>query len=128
MKLSDKLIKNTGIMKKENKNTEKSGVPPWLQTGVISLDDIIDIIIVDNSNYDRQTVKKAMIEFQKVLFKKLKEDCSVKSAFGTFYPHFGEMNPNTGNKELTVEFVPTKEMLAKIGERKLEQLSKVSLN
>ncbi len=111
-------------MKKESESPE---IPAWLLSGVMSVSDIIDIII-DNSNYDRDTVKEAMMEFQKVLYEKLKEGYSVKSAFGTFYPHFEEMNPVTKTKEFTVEFVPTKKMLTKIEERKLQKLNNISLN
>ncbi|HEY5590194.1 MAG TPA: DNA-binding domain-containing protein [Paludibacter sp.] len=114
-------------MKENSDNNEKPDVPPWLLTGVISLNDIIDIII-ENSNYERETVKEAMTAFQKVLYEQLKEGYSVKSAFGTFYPHFEELNPITGEKGFAVEFVPTKKMLKKIEERKLQRLNDISLN
>jgi nucleoid DNA-binding protein len=111
-------------MKKDN---EKPKIPDWLSTGVMSLNDIIDIIIA-NSNYDPETVKAAMMQFQKVLYEKLKEGYSIKSSFGTFYPHFDQMDPITGEKILSVEFVPTDEMLKKIEARKLERLNNISLN
>ncbi|MDD4991690.1 MAG: DNA-binding domain-containing protein [Paludibacter sp.] len=111
-------------MKKDN---EKPKVPEWLLTGVMSLNDIIDIIIA-NSNYDRETVKTAMIEFQKVLYERLKEGYSVKSAFGSFYPHFDQTDPVTGEKILAVEFVPTEDMLKKIEEQKILRLDNISLN
>jgi len=110
--------------KSENENSE---VPPWLVNGVMSLNDMIDIII-DNSDYDRQTVKEAMLEFQKVLYEKLDQGYSVKSFFGTFYPHFGEVNPETGKKTFTVEFVPTKKILRKIEQQKVQRLNNISLN
>ena len=114
-------------MKEDKEYDEKPEIPEWLLSGVMSVSDIIDIII-DNSNYDRDTVKEAMLKFQKTLYEKLKEGYSVKSTFGTFYPHFEKENPVTGNKEFSVEFVPTKEMLTKIEKRKLEKLNNISLN
>jgi len=114
-------------MKENNDNSEKPDVPPWLLTGVISLSDIIDIII-DISDYDPETVKKAMMAFQKVLYEKLKEGYTVESAVGSFYPHFDEPNPITGEKKLTVEFVPTEKILKKIEERKMQKLNDISLN
>jgi len=111
-------------MKKDN---EKPKMPEWLFTGTMSLNDIIDIIIA-NSNYKPEVVRTAMIEFQKVLYERLKEGYSVKSAFGSFYPHFDETNPVTGEKILAVEFVPTKDMLRKIEARKLQRLDNISLN
>jgi predicted transcriptional regulator len=127
MKTECKTIFKCSVMKKENDNNRKPEIPPWLLSGIMSLNDIIDIII-QNSNYDPQTVKVAMLEFQKVLYGKLKEGYSVKSTFGTFYPHFDEVNPITGNKEFKVEFVPTKEMLIKIEDRKQQRLNNISLN
>ncbi|HEY6914044.1 MAG TPA: hypothetical protein VI413_05155 [Paludibacter sp.] len=114
-------------MKKDNENNEKPEVPLWLMTEVMSLTDIIDIII-DNSAYTPKVVKEAMMEFQKVLYDKLKEGYSVKSSFGTFYPHFGELDAITGEREFSVEFVPTKEMLRKIEARKMQRLDNISLN
>lgn len=114
-------------MKEDKENRESPEIPEWLLSGVLSVSDIIDIIIED-SNYDRDTVRKAMMKFQKTLYDKLKEGYSVKSSFGTFYPHFEELNPATGIKEFSVEFVPTKEMLIKIEKRKLEKLNNISLN
>jgi predicted transcriptional regulator len=114
-------------MKKDNENNEKPEGPIWLLTEVMSLNDIIDIII-DNSAYTPNVVKEALLEFQKVLYEKLKGGYSVKSSFGTFYPHFGELNAITGKREFSVEFVPTKEMLRKIEKRKLQRLNNISLN
>jgi predicted transcriptional regulator len=114
-------------MKKDNENNEKPEIPLWLLTEVMSLNDIIDIII-DNSTYTPNVVKEAMMEFQKVLYEKLKEGYTVKSSFGTFYPHFGELNSITGKREFSVEFVPTKEMLRKIEVRKMQRLVNISQN
>lgn len=111
-------------MKKDNHKPE---VPLWLLTDAMSLNDIIDIII-ENSDYTPRVVKEAMMEFQKALYDKLKEGYSVKSSFGTFYPHFGELDAITGEREFSVEFVPTKEMLRKIEARKMQRLNNISLN
>jgi len=111
-------------MKKESDNEEKPDAT-WLQTGVISLNDIIDIV-VEISDYDPKIVKEAMMEFQKELFEKLNEGYEVKSAFGSFYPHFQESD--TGEKKLSVEFVPNEETLKKIENNKLKQLNNISLN
>jgi predicted transcriptional regulator len=111
-------------MKKDN---EEPKMPEWLLTGAMSLNDIIDIIVA-NSDYEPAVVRTAMIEFQKVLYERLKEGYSVKSAFGSFYPHFDETDPVTGEKILAVEFVPTEDMLKKIEEHKLQRLENISLN
>lgn len=115
------------MKKNSEQNNENLEIPPWLLTGVMSLNDMIDIII-ENSDYDRQTVKEAMLEFQKVLYEKLNQGYSVKSFFGTFYPHFGEVNPETGKKTFTVEFVPTEKILKKIEQQKVQRLNNISLN
>jgi len=113
-------------MKKKSDNEEKPD-DSWQQAGVISLNDIIDIVI-EISDYDPEIVREAMMEFQKVLFEKLKDGYEVKSAFGSFYPHFDELNPITGEKKLSVEFVPNEETLIKIENKKLQQLNNISLN
>lgn len=114
-------------MKKDKEENKKPEIPLWLLTDAMSLDDIIDIIS-ENSTSTPRVVKEAMIEFQRVLYKKLKDGYSVKSSFGTFYPHFGELDAITGQREFSVEFVPTEEMLRKIEARKMKRLERISLN
>lgn len=114
-------------MNELNSKNQKPNVPPWLLTGEKSLIDLIDMFI-ENSPQQREVVMESIRLFFEIMHEKLKEGHSISLSFGTFIPQFGEMNPITGEEELTVQFVPSKEMLLLIEKKRLERLNNFPLN
>ena len=115
------------MMSDQNFSNPKLSVPPWLLTGVVSLNDMIDILM-ENSTQDRKLVEESIRLFFEVMEEKLKAGYSITLPSGTFKPRFGKVNSTTGEVEFSVEFVPTKETLLLIEKKRIERLNHISLN
>ncbi len=83
---------------------------------------------MENSALDRKKVEESIRLFFEVMEEKLRQGYSSTLAYGTFKPLFGQPDPITSERSFTVDFVPTKEMLMLIEEKRLERLNLVSLN
>ena len=114
-------------MSDQNFSNPKLSVPPWLLTGVVSLNDMIDILM-ENSTQDRKLVEESIRLFFEVMEEKLKAGYSITLPSGTFKPKFGKLDSITGKADFAVEFIPTKETLSLIEKRRLERLNYVLLN
>ena len=114
-------------MSDQNFSNPKLSVPPWLLTGVVSLNDMIDLLM-ENSTQDRQLVEESIRLLFEVMEEKLRAGYSITLPSGTFKPRFGELDSVVGKAEFTVEFIPTKETLLLIEKKRIERLSHFSLN
>jgi len=114
-------------MSDQNFSKSKLSVPPWLLTGVVSLNDMIDLLM-ENSTQDRKLVEESIRLFFEVMEEKLKAGYSITLPSGTFKPQFGAIDSITGEAEFTVEFIPTKETLSLIEKKRIERLNRFSLN
>lgn len=114
-------------MSDQNFSKQKLTVPPWLLTGVVSLNDMIDLLM-ENSTQDRKLVEESIRLFFEVMEEKLRAGYSITLPSGTFKPQFGGVDSVTGEAEFSVEFVPTKETLSLIEKKRLERLDHFSLN
>lgn len=114
-------------MNELNPKNQNPNIPPWLLTGEKLLIDLIDMFI-ENSPQRREVVMESIHLFFEIIHEKLKDGHSISLSFGTFIPQFGEIDPITGEAELTVQFVPTKEMLLLLEKKRLERLNNFPLN
>ena len=101
--------------------------PPWLLTGVVDWMDMVDTL-VEKTKIDRGEMIKTINLFFEEMAKKLRQGHSINLSIGIFHPHFGPIDPITGEQEMQVEFIPSQKMLKKIQEERIKRLNDALLN